>query len=345
MEGNDGGMRYLESENRNVFYKEPTEFHRNSAVEILKYAVGGLLYTPVNNGGFVDKVRCSGIEGLVSLAICMEDAVGGLKEVEAEGCLAAIMNQLKEVEQELPLLFIRPRSPQQLSKILKIINPEVISGFILPKITSSSLEEYIHIIPKDYYIMPILESEEIIYKETRLEELQRIKAVIDQEKRRILNVRIGGTDFCKTFGFRRDIESTIYDLAPIRDCIADIINIFGREDYVLSAPVWEYYNTDKAVKGLINEQKKDILHGLVGKTVVHPSQLKVVQSQQVVGYEEYMDAVSIVEEFEMDIKDYQYRGVLGSPFKNKMNEVKPHYKWAKKILERANIYGVYKEKL
>ena len=36
-------------------------------------------------------------------------------------------------------------------------------------------------------------------------------------------------------------------------------------------------------------------------------------------------------------------GVLRSPTRNKMNEVKPHYNWALKTLAQAEIYGVLKE--
>ena len=36
-------------------------------------------------------------------------------------------------------------------------------------------------------------------------------------------------------------------------------------------------------------------------------------------------------------------GVLKSQYNNKMNEMKPHLYWAKRILLQAKIYGVYNE--
>ena len=36
-------------------------------------------------------------------------------------------------------------------------------------------------------------------------------------------------------------------------------------------------------------------------------------------------------------------GVLKSQYKNKMNEMKPHFYWAKRILMRAKIFGVFNE--
>jgi hypothetical protein len=93
------------------------------------------------------------------------------------------------------------------------------------------------------YGLPILESGPVIYKESRTHTLQTIKEILEQYKNLVLNVRIGATDFSSLFGLRRSPDMTIYDITPIRDCVADIINIFGRVDasYVISGPVWEYF--------------------------------------------------------------------------------------------------------
>lgn len=50
-----------------------------------------------------------------------------------------------------------------------------------------------------------------------------------------------------------------------------------------------------------------------------------------------MDALSIINNAEGNV------GVLKSQYQNKMNEVKPHYYWAKRILLRAKAFGVYNE--
>ena len=158
----------------------------------------------------------------------------------------------------------------------------------------------------------------------------------------------------------------------IRDCIADIINIFGRveSDYVVSGPVWEYFSNggrvlkpqlrkspfeafhgtngcngtkirsqllNKYVDGLIREVIVDRENGIIGKTIIHPSHIIPVQSLYVVGHEEYLDALSILENSQGRL------GVIKSHYTNKMNEVKPHYNWAQKILLRAKNYGVFHE--
>lgn len=53
--------------------------------------------------------------------------------------------------------------------------------------------------------------------------------------------------------------------------------------------------------------------------------------------EDYLDALSIVESADGT------RGVVKSSFSNKMIEIKPYLSWAKKILLKAEIYGVYHE--
>ncbi|MGC5326520.1 HpcH/HpaI aldolase/citrate lyase family protein, partial [Brevibacillus sp. SYSU BS000544] len=202
------------------------------------------------------------------------------------------------------------------------------------------------------YGMPILEHSSIIFKETRIDSLVAIKEILDRYQDYVLNVRIGATDFSSLFGLRRSPSVTIYDLTVIRDCISDIVNMFNRKDhgYVISGPVWEYFNSSSSWKsrtnqltratheeGLVREILFDKENGLIGKTIIHPSQIRPVQSLYVVSHEEYTDACSIIAKNDGEI------GVVNSQYGNKMNEIKPHQNWAEKILLRAKIYGVYHE--
>jgi citrate lyase beta subunit len=89
--------------------------------------------------------------------------------------------------------------------------------------------------------------------------------------------------------------------------------------------------------GLIREILLDITNGLIGKTIIHPSHIKVVQALNVVTYEEYVDALNIVESATGAF------GVRKSQFSNKMNEIKPHYYWAQRMLLKSEVYGVLNE--
>ncbi|AKG33356.1 HpcH/HpaI aldolase/citrate lyase family protein [Paenibacillus durus] len=384
-------MRYFsylskEEEDR-MFHLLPVSFSNTSDREVLAYAVGAALYMPATRESFSEEVLAAKIKGLVSIVIDLEDAVGDHQVELAEESLCRQLFHISSritmgvfKKQNLPLIFIRVRTPEQLKRVITKLegNIEIITGFTLPKFSVENGLEYFNILhgynqskgegaPK-LYGMPILESSDVIYKESRSKTLLHIKEILDGYKDYVLNVRIGATDFSSLFGLRRSPDMTIYDIGVIRDCITDIINVFGRacDDYIISGPVWEYFKGDRVLKpqlrqtlfeetggrqgrrrrmefinvyvdGLIRETAMDKENGIIGKTIIHPSHILPVQSMYIVSHEEYMDATSILE------NNTGLHGVLKSNYSNKMNEIKPHLSWAKRIIMRAEIYGVLQE--
>lgn len=208
------------------------------------------------------------------------------------------------------------------------------------------------------YGMPIIEDPEVAYKETRMQELTGIKKILDKYRDLVLQVRVGGTDFSSVFGVRRGVDYSIYDIMTVRECLADIINVCGRNnDYVISGPVWEYFRAPKSlmfeelpkhnledylmrrvpivnneIDGLLREVILDKANGFVGRTVIHPTHIKFVNALMAVTKEEYDDACMIL--------GNSSGGVLKGTGSNKMNEVKPHTNWATKVYMRARAYGV-----
>ena len=85
---------------------------------------------------------------------------------------------------------------------------------------------------------------------------------------------------------------------------------------------------------MVNLKKElllDIQNGFQGKTIIHPSQIELVNKLYIVKYEEYQDAVNIL----------QSKGGVFACYKgNGMNEANPHRKWAEKIMAKAEIFGV-----
>lgn len=349
-------MRYFTSMKEELFFKQPNYFDKYKDLEYLKYGLGANLYM---NGlkDFYNKIINGDLEEVTSISICFEDAT---KESELEVCEENVLSMLEklhkhissnDIDYNIPLIFIRVRNYEQFVSFTERVSKNQISniaGFIFPKFTSQNGHAYLdHVnylckkFNDVFYAMPILESEEIIYKETRLEELIAVKKIIDEYKSIILNIRVGGTDFSSKFGLRRNVDYDIYDIKVVSDCLIDIVNMFLREgsEYVISAPVWEYFSNDinsKETQGLIREIKKDKENGFIGKTVIHPTQAKYVNAIYAVSYDDYMDALGILE-FSED------GGVFKGYSGNKMNEVKPHLNWAKRILVRSEIYGVLKE--
>ncbi|MFC4800504.1 HpcH/HpaI aldolase/citrate lyase family protein [Neobacillus sp. GCM10023253] len=375
---------FYEDELMRYFYKRPEEFNKYSGRELLSYGLGATLYMPADRPDFHQEILSKKLSGLTSVVIDLEDAVGDSRVFGAESLLIDELQKLFRALNEgfisiedLPLMFVRVRNLKQLQTVKERLEDAVqlLTGVVLPKFSSENGAELLHEVLKihtnehPFYAMPILETGRVLHKETRMEELVRIKQIVDRYKEIVLNIRIGATDFCGLYGIRRSPDTTVYDIAILRDCISDIINIFGRIDspYVVSGPVWEYFSAknrmlkpqlrqtpfrerfgdeglhwrrrliEENLDGLMRETLMDIANGISGKTVIHPSHIKIVQSLNVVPYEEYVDASNIIKAATGEI------GVMKSDFANKMNEIKPHLYWAEKIMLKSRLYGVLHE--
>lgn len=324
-----------------------------SESEIIKYSLGGLMYTPAHNkkvSAFLSERR---YRHLRSLALCLEDAIADGSENEAIEQIVRTFGEIKDsvdngviAENDLPYLFIRVKTPEQIILLTeKITDCRYLTGFIFPKFDMHNAQIYMETISKInrntdniIYGMPILESLEISDIRNRIRTLSEIKDVTDSFRDLIVNIRIGGNDFCSRFGVRRNITDSIYNISAVSSIIGDIINIFS-DDYVISAPVWDYFSNGDLSdiswsEGLRNEMEMDILNGMIGKTAVHPSQLSVIDDVLSVSYEDYHDALSILEWNNTRLA--VSKGISG----NRMNEEKVHRNWAEKILIRADVYGV-----
>lgn len=313
----------------------------------LSYMVGPLLYIPSLNEKAADKIINHKFDCLTSCCFCLEDTIIDSALETAENIL---YNTLKKISimpsNERPLIFVRIRTPEHLLHIYKKFNDvqNIIIGYILPKFDLSNAEDYAYIIKdinsnstkKITYFMPILESRMIADVCTRVGTLQKLKEIIDTINEYILNIRIGGNDFCNIYGLRRNINQTIYDINVIKDIITDIINVFSF-DYIISGPVWEYFyknnSNNKWAEGLKRELDLDILNGIIGKTCIHPSQVPIIYNSLKVTKEDYDDACKIL--------DWKSNNLaVSKSISSRMNEVKCHIKWATKIKTLGDIYGI-----
>lgn len=303
------------------------------------------MYIPALNDAIVDVLLKKKIKEKFSIAICLEDSIKEEAVIDAEINLIKNLEILKSSYKmiEYPNIFIRIRNIEQLKKIYSnIVKYEFITGFIIPKYSLNVCEEYTKLIKlinetsdRKIYFMPILEGKEYIDLNTRIDKLIKLKENMEEIREYILNIRVGGNDFCKCFAIRRNVKQTIYDIGVVRNILIDILSIFSRE-YVISGPVFEYFNGSNMewIDTLEKECQLDKLNGFVGKTIIHPNQLEIVNKQFQVSKEDYEDAISIVEWNESSM------GVKKSVSGNRMNEVKVHLEWARKTLVLAEIYGV-----
>ncbi|TDE20470.1 HpcH/HpaI aldolase/citrate lyase family protein [Actinomadura sp. 6K520] len=378
---------------KHLFYRHPRPFDRHDDPAVLAVALGATLYSPATRPALADDVLRAARRGVMSMVLCLEDAIADDEVESGEANLVAQLRSLHGAARrggagnggagnggagsgagDVPLLFVRVRDPRQIGDLIGRLGgaAELISGFVLPKFTAAgggafldALEDAADRTGLRLLAMPVIESPEAVYAESRSEMLHEVARLLAKHRSLILAVRIGATDMSAAYGLRRPPDLTIYDIRPVAGVICDVVNILGRADgtgYVVTGPVWEYFSAGERMfkpqlrqspfdaqraaplrqrlitsdlDGLIREVHLDKANGLIGKTVIHPSHVAAVHALSVVTHEEYCDAA--------DILGVAGGGAMASSYANKMNEAKPHRAWAQRLMLRARVFGVAAE--
>jgi len=360
-----------------LFFQEPCEFDADSPARLLAAALGATLYSPATRPRLADDIVKLAGRGVVSMVLCLEDSIGDDDVPAAEENLVQQFTELAaRPDTELPLLFVRVRVPEQIPDLVRRMGPAVrlLSGFVMPKFTEESGMPFLEALAAAeaasghrLFGMPVLESPELLYRESRVETLEGISRAVGKYRDRVLALRLGVTDFCSSYGLRRASDMTAYDVQIVANVIADVVNMLGRADgtgFTVTGPVWEYFRVQErmfkpqlrrspflegqaeelrealiehAMDGLLREIALDQANGLLGKTCIHPTHVLPVHALSVVSHEEFCDAQDILR------PERGGGGVLRSAYTNKMNEVKPHRAWAERTMLRAEIFGVARE--
>ncbi|MFI9172965.1 HpcH/HpaI aldolase/citrate lyase family protein [Streptomyces lincolnensis] len=360
-----------------LFHQQPCEFTADSPARLLSAALGATLYSPATRPRLADDIVKQTGRGVVSMVLCLEDSIGDEDVADAEENLVRQFRDLAtRAGTDLPLLFVRVRSPRQIPDLVRRLGPAVrlLSGFVLPKFTEERGISFLEALSgaeaasgRRLFAMPVLESPELMYRESRVETLEGIARAVDKYRDRVLALRLGVTDFCSSYGLRRAPDMTAWDVQIVASVIADVVNMLGRADgtgFTVTGPVWEYFRVQErmfkpqlrrspflegqaeelrealiehAMDGLLREISLDQANGLLGKTCIHPSHVLPVHALSVVSHEEFSDAQDILR------PERGGGGVLRSQYTNKMNEVKPHRAWAERTLLRAEVFGVANE--
>ncbi|MFF3420322.1 HpcH/HpaI aldolase/citrate lyase family protein [Streptomyces sp. NPDC002698] len=365
-------------ERQRLFHREPGVFTSDSPARVLAAALGATLYSPATRPTLADDIVKQTTRGVVSMVLCLEDSIDDSEVVGAEENLVRQFTDLatRPGTGEPPLLFVRVRHPEQIPDLVRRLGPAVrlLSGFVMPKFTEDRGTPFLEALAdaeaesgRRLFAMPVLESPELLYRESRVETLEGISRAVDKYRDRVLALRIGVTDFCSSYGLRRAPDMTAYDVQVVASVIADVVNMLGRADgtgFTVTGPVWEYFRVQErmfkpqlrrspfmegeaeklrerllehAMDGLLREIALDQANGLMGKTCIHPSHVLPVHALSVVSHEEFSDAQDILR------PERGGGGVLRSAYTNKMNEVKPHRAWAERTLLRAEVFGVAHE--
>ncbi|MEU2604945.1 HpcH/HpaI aldolase/citrate lyase family protein [Streptomyces albus] len=361
-----------------LFHRAPAEFTPDAPASTLAVALGATLYSPATRPALAEDVRKQAARGVVSMVLCLEDSIADSEVPAAEDNLVRQLCVLADEgrDDELPLLFVRVRDAGQIPALVRRLGAAVrlLSGFVLPKFTEDHSVPFLEALTeaesscgRRLFAMPVLESPELLHRETRTDTLAGIVRTLDKYRDRVLALRLGVTDFCSAYGLRRTPEMTAYDVQIVASVIADVVNVLGRADgtgFTVTGPVWEYFRPQERMfkpqlrqspfrsgraedvraaliehdmDGLLREIELDRANGLLGKTCIHPSHVAPVHALSVVSHEEFCDATDVLR------PERGGGGVLRSAYTNKMNEVKPHRAWAERTLLRGEVFGVARE--
>jgi citrate lyase beta subunit len=363
------------TERHRLFVHAPEAFSREARPEQLGLALGATLYCPATRPNLARDILERASRGVLSFVVCLEDSVADCEVAAAERNAVDQLRELGASGRSLPMIFVRVRSVEQIPMLVRALaeHSGVLTGFVVPKFGEETGGAYLDEVVaasesagRRLLVMPVLESSDIGYIESRVSSLLGAKRLLDKYRDYVPAVRLGATDLSGAYGLRRAREFTVWDLRVVADVICAAVNVFGRADgsgYVVAGPVWEYFSSaerlfkpqlrespfvvheERALRtrliaadldGLIREVVLDRANGLTGKSVIHPSHVAAVHALCVVAPEEYADASDV-------LATNGAGGAAASSFGNKMNESKPHTAWAHRVLLRAQAFGVARD--
>jgi hypothetical protein len=229
--GEDATVRhfgYLSAAEQAALFESPPEpFTRDSGHERLSVALGATLYMPADRPSLVADVVKQAAAGVTSVVVCLEDAIPDEHVPGAEDNLVRALTELDaDPAAELPLLFVRVREPRRCRRWWRARGAPSgrSTGSCCPSSPRPGGTEYLHALDdadrraaphrpgQGLLAMPVIESGAVLYAETRVDELTRLRALLHRDRARILAVRLGATDLCALYGLRRSPELSIYDV-------------------------------------------------------------------------------------------------------------------------------------
>lgn len=296
------------------------------------WRLGATLYMPATRTDIADAVLHNKITGLRSLVICLEDAVSSADIPLARENLRRLLAQLSAAKSaqgnaSWPLVFVRPRNSEMGAELIREWDLNAVDGLVLPKFTGESLPEWWSMLKETHLcMMPTLETEDV-FDVQKMRELA-LELQHHPCRQRIIALRIGGNDLMNVVSLRRSREFTLYD-SPMGYVIKMLVSVFASRDFALTAPVCEHIDDHRIMD---RELALDMLHGLVGKTAIHPSQIGKIEAALMVSASDHADALRILNSSQAVFKS---QGAMCEPA--------THRRWASAVLARAQVYGIVSE--
>ncbi len=304
------------------------------------YQLGASLYMPATRQDIWQVIKRDKLPTINSIIICLEDAVSHSDVELALTRLQTLLNTWashvnsinapsnpieKHTQPTRPLVFVRPRNPMMLQQLVDFDNIDLLDGFVMPKVDMYSLSNWrmaCQNLSSEQLLMPTLETAAVFNPNHNQELAIAFKEAFSQP---IFALRIGGNDLFAALRLRRPKDSIIYD-TPIGTLAYQLLGCFVPHGFYLTAPVFEYLDQPML---FMQELTRDVSLGLVGKTVIHPSQIALVQQA-------YCVPLSMLDEAQA-ILHTEAKAVF--KYNNTMLEPATHGAWAHEIINRAEVFG------
>ena len=316
-------------------------------------ALGATMYVPAMHPAIRSVVSGERYPALRSVVLCLEDALhpddvelglgrlrtllghivrepglplgasvstgGGMAGRTAGGTGRAA----RDVPRAGPRLFVRPRGLDMARRIAGFAGVARIEGFVVPKITAADVAPWWHLVSgTPLRLMPTLESP-WVFDPLALGEF--VAALGEQDRGRLVALRVGGNDLLSTMRLRRTRGATLHE-GPLAWGFSQIMCQLGSRGYPLTAPVFDVLDDPDT---LARECRRDAAFGFVGKTAVHPDQIPVIEGAFAVTAEELAFAR---EALAPDADAVSRRS-------GRMLEPAVHGAWARRTVARAAAYG------
>lgn len=283
---------------------------------------GACLYVPALHASLEGVLDGSRIPGLRLVVICLEDSIAEWDTFEALSRLRKLFQYKRRCI--CPRIYVRPRSLSMLEDILQWDERLNWDGFVLPKLNLANIQNWLRVSSlSDQAIMPILETADI-FDPYRVADLC---AILESDlwSSKIEAIRIGGTDLFAVLGIRRPRHIHVYDSIIGSTLRSVACNLMSR-GWSVTAPVCESLVCNATMD---SEVLMDVEAGFVGKTAINPLQVAKINTAFRVSQSELHEANRILSG---DAVIFRSRDA--------MCEVAPHTRWAKRIVDRANIFGL-----
>lgn len=309
------------------------------------YQLGASLYMPATRQDIWQVIKRDKLPTINSIIICLEDAVSHNDVELALERLQALLDTWaahthsintptnqpmhpdtpKNNQPTRPLVFVRPRNPMMLQKLAHFNHIELLDGFVMPKVDMYSLSNWrmaCQNLNDEQLLMPTLETAALFDPHHNQELAIAFKEAFSQP---VFALRIGGNDLFAALRLRRPKDSIVYD-TPIGTLAYQLLGCFVPHGFYLTAPVFEYLDQPML---FMQELNRDVSLGLVGKTVIHPSQIALVQQA-------YCVPISVLDEAQA-ILHSEAKAVF--KYNNTMLEPATHRAWADEVVNRAGVFG------